>query len=505
MAARIKQRLSAILALALLSACASLDPVALPPEATPPPAAGPAWEALEEARRDDWFALLNDGPNALDWRLRAIDSATERIDLQTFLWTFDTVGAAVLDHLLAAADRGVKVKMLIDDTFLLGEDAVLLEIAHHPNIEYRVFNPYKRRADGFATRQALNLAEFHRLDHRMHNKAMIVDNRIAIVGGRNIADEYFGLHAEANFRDLEVIVGGPVVLEVSRAFDSYWNDRWAVPIESLSHVTSAAADLDSARRTGSGLAHVHREETPHARLEQWKALAADAFSARSRLLVDDPPAENPALASEVPVQVADALVALFDSAREEIVIVTAYLIPTPELARAVEHAVDRGVRVRMLTNSIGSNNHLTAHSAYRNHIREILESGADMHEVRIDAESRDAYMLAPVGEKELMLHSKALIVDRDKVFIGSPNLDPRSLRINTEMGFLIESEALNAGLRAAIDPDFERSNAWELKLDDEGRVVWISDEVTLTRQPAVSTWQRIEDWFFAHLPIEDEL
>jgi putative cardiolipin synthase len=191
---------SALACMAMLAtACSSLQPVELPAEYTPAPAEAVVWETLAEERPGDWYALLNDGPGALDWRLRAIDSATESIDLQTFLWTFDTVGALVLDHLVAAAERGVTVKLLIDDTFLLGEDEVLLELADHPNIEYRIFNPYKRRADGFATRQALNLAEFHRLDHRMHNKAMIVDNRVAIVGGRNLADEYFGVHASANF------------------------------------------------------------------------------------------------------------------------------------------------------------------------------------------------------------------------------------------------------------------------------------------------------------------
>lgn len=500
-----RSSIAALIAAFLLSGCATLDPVELPPEYTPPPAADASWEALEEVRQGDWYALLNEGPVALDWRLRAIDSATESIDLQTFLWSFDTVGAVVLDHLLDAAERGVEIKMLVDDTFLLGEDAILLEVAHHPNIEYRVFNPYRRRTSEFATRQALNLAEFHRLDHRMHNKAMIVDNRVAIVGGRNLADEYFGLHNDANFRDLEVIVGGPVVLEVAREFDDYWNDRWSVPIESLSHVESTPADLDAARQVREQIAHVHAEETADERLERWKTLAAGAFAANSRLLADEPPEENPALAAEAPVQVANALTELFDHAAEEIIIVSAYLIPTPELEGAVDRAIGRGVRVRMLTNSIRSNNHLTAHSAYRNHIKGMLTSGAELHEVRIDARDRHIYMLSPIGEKDLALHAKALIIDHDKVFIGSANLDPRSLRINTEMGFVIESEALNASLRAAVAPDFERSNAWELQLDEKGEVVWVSDEVTLTSQPAMSTMQRIEDWFFAHLPLEDEL
>ena len=489
----------------LLSGCSALDPVELPPQYTPPPSASATWEVLDDVQDGDWYASLNEGPQALEWRLRAIDSATESIDLQTFLWHLDYVGAAVLDRLLDAAERGVEIKLLVDDTFLLGEDAMLLELAHHPNIQYRVFNPFKRRASSFVTRQALNLNEFHRLDHRMHNKAMIVDNRIAIVGGRNLGDEYFGLHGDVNFRDLEVIVGGPVVSRVTSAFDEYWNNRWSVPIESLSHVQSTPADLDTAEQVLEDFDYGYAKENAAQRLERWKALAETAFTASSVLLVDDPPEVSPADLEDAPVQVANALTSLVDNATEEIIIVSAYLIPTPELSGAVDRAIDRGVRVRILTNSIRSNNHLSAHSAYRNHIKEILTTGAELHEVRVDAKDRHIYMLAPVDEKELALHTKALIIDRDKVFIGSANLDPRSLRINTEMGFVIESEALNAELRDAFAPDFSRSNAWELQLDDSGAVVWVSDEKTLTSQPAVSTMQRIEDWFFAHLPIEGEL
>jgi putative cardiolipin synthase len=159
----------------------------------------------------------------------------------------------------------------------------------------------------------------------------------------------------------------------------------------------------------------------------------------------------------------------------------------------------------MLTNSIRSNNHLTAHSAYRNHIRTLLDSGAELHEVRIDATDRDIYMLSPIEEKKLALHAKALVIDSDTVFIGSANLDPRSLRINTEMGLLIESAALNAEVRKAVTRDFSRINSWQLELDEQDQVVWVSHDVTLTEQPAGSVLQRIEDWFFSHLPIEDEL
>ena len=499
-------RRSILLAAAwLLAACSPLRPVDRPPEYTPAPADAGLWTTLAAERPGDWYALLNDGPTALDWRLRAIDSATESIDLQTFLWTVDTVGSLVLDHLVAAAERGVTIKLLVDDSFLLGEDEILLELVDHPNIEYRIYNPYKRRSDNVATRQALNLAEFHRLDHRMHNKAMIVDNRVAIVGGRNLADEYFGLHAVANFRDMEVMVGGPIVLDVSAEFDSYFNDRWAVPIESLSHVRHAEADLDAARRVREENLHIHAEQTDAERLAAWQGLVTKALDGEGTLFADRPAEENPAEAGEAPVQVAHALMAMIDAASEEVLIVSAYLIPTPALEGAVKRAVERGVRIRMLTNSIRSNNHLTAHSAYRNHIRTLLDSGAELHEVRIDATDRDIYMLSPIEEKKLALHAKALVIDDDKVFIGSANLDPRSLRINTEMGLLIESAALNAEVRKAVIPDFSKSNSWQLEMDEQGKVVWVSHDVTLTEQPAESAMQRNEDWFFSILPIEDEL
>lgn len=494
-----------VIAALFAAGCTSLQPVDLPPEYTPAPADTRLWETLAEERPGDWYALLNDGPGALDWRLRAIDSATESIDLQTFLWSIDTVGSLVLDHLVAAAERGVVVKLLVDDSFLLGKDDILLELADHPNIEYRIYNPYNRRSNNVVARQALNLAEFHRLDHRMHNKAMIVDNRIAIVGGRNLADEYFGLHAVANFRDLEVMVGGPIVLEVTTEFDRYWNDRWSVPIETLSHVKHTFVDLDAARTVREANIHIHAEQSDAERLAAWRELVSNAVDGEGTLFADEPPDDNPAEPGEAPVQVASALTKMLDDAREEVLVVSAYLIPTPELEGAVERAVNRGVSIRMLTNSIRSNNHLTAHSAYRNHIRGLLDSGAELHEVRIDADDRDIYMLSPIEEKQLALHAKALVIDDDKVFIGSANLDPRSLRINTEMGFLIESEALNAEVRSAVTPDFSQTNSWQLELDEDGRVIWVSHDVTLTEQPAASMLQRIEDWFFSHLPIEDEL
>ena len=485
--------------------CTSLKPVELAPEYTPPPAHTALWDTVSAASEKDWHVLLNEGPTALDWRLRAIDSASTSIDFQTFLWHFDTAGAMVLDHVVAAADRGVVVRILIDDTFLVHEDEMILALAEHPNIEYRVFNPFKRRSGGFATRQFLNLAEFGRLDHRMHNKSMVVDNQIAIVGGRNIADEYFGLDDGANFRDLELLLGGSIVKEVSTAFDDYWNDRWSFPIESLSHEKASPEQLAEARHVTDASVHIHVEESTEELIPRWLEVVEKADTGEAILFVDDPPQDNPKNRDEEPVQVANELTKLFDGAESEIIIVSAYLIPTPELEGAVERALDRGVIVRILTNSIGSNNHLSAHSAYRNHIDTLLEHGAELHEVRMNARDRDRYILTPVGRKTLALHAKALIIDNDMVFVGSANLDPRSLRINTEMGLLVLSEEFNANTRAALEGDFSTANAWYLELQSDGEIFWVADDQTLKSQPATSFTQRIEDWFFSHLPIEDEM
>ncbi len=490
----------------ITAACAVLDPVELEPEYTPAPTEAPLWETLQQSNDEDWLYLLNDGSTALDWRLRAIDSATESIDLQTFLWKFDTTGSLVLDRLVRAADRGVQIRILIDDSFLLGEDNLLEALHEHGNIEYRVFNPYRRRASSFFTREVLNLGEYHRLDHRMHNKSMIVDDRIAIVGGRNLADEYFGLDEKGNFRDMELIVGGTPVPKLASTFDNYWNNHWSIPIELITKAKSSTTALDEARHVLANDAYAGPiEEDAAARTAAWVELVTSAVEGQVDIYADEPPVRNPADRESAPVQVANEIVELFDGADKDILIISAYLIPTVELEGAVERAVARGVSVRILTNSIRSNNHLTAHSAYRKHIGALLTHGAELHEVRIDAQDRDLYMLTPVEEKMLALHAKVLVIDDDTVFIGSANLDPRSLRINTEMGLLVRSETLNAQVREAVAGDFNLHNAWRLELGEEGHVYWVSAEERLDSQPAASYMQRIEDWLFAHLPIENEM
>ncbi len=498
--------LSLLLVMLFLSACAAgLKPVESTPEFTPSPTQTSQWQAVKAVREDDWFHLLNTGKEALDWRLRAIDSAEGSIDLQTFIWDLDGSGAAIKQHLLDAAARGVFVRVLVDDSFILDADQELLDIDQHASIELKVFNPYKRRSSHTAMREVLNLGEFHRLDHRMHNKVMVIDNQVAVLGGRNLADHYFGYDENDNFRDMEVVVGGPIVHQLADGFDLYWNDGWSFPVDTVMELRAAPGSPKRVSLSSELAPEAHLEQSAQERMAAWVELAESAHAGKARLLLDAPPQDNPADTSQAPVQVAEQLVREMDAALKDIWLVSAYLIPTPEIEAAIQRAEERGVEVRILTNSINSNNHITAHSAYRKHIRKLLEIGADMHEVRFDAEDRDLYIESPVENKSLCLHAKILLFDDDRVYIGSANLDPRSMNINTEMGLVIESESLNASVREALEPDFSLRNAWQLQLQADGQVIWVSDSETVDHQPTHSFMRRIEDWFFTLIPIENEM
>jgi putative cardiolipin synthase len=223
------------------------------------------------------------------------------------------------------------------------------------------------------------------------------------------------------------------------------------------------------------------------------------------LFLDEPPSDNPAAEQDSPIQVGSELVRVIDAAQSEVWLVSAYLIPTDDFEAAIQRAIERGVRVRMLTNSLSSNNHLAADSAYRRHTRSLVEMGAELHELRVNAADRFIYIESPVEDKSLCLHAKLMIVDNNLAFVGSANFDPRSLRLNTEMGLLVDSVELNEELRQLVDVDFDPRNSWQVKLDQNGEMIWVSGDEVQHHQPDTSFMHRIEDWFFSLLPIEDEM
>jgi putative cardiolipin synthase len=493
--------------LALGVACAPVLKKSDMPAEPPSKASNEApWSNIAELRQDDWFYLLNTGQQGLEWRLRSIDSASSSIDLQTFLWSYDSVGRSIMLHLLAAADRGVKVRILLDDSFLSSHDLSIAFLAKHPNIRYRIYNPATQREGSLFTKQLANLNAFARLDHRMHNKSMIIDGRSAIVGGRNLADEYFGYHSHYNFRDMEVLVSGSIVNQLGNEFSRFWNSPWAEPYSAILHDSGSADSLDELRRelASSDLAAPPPAPAFSPNTEQWLEVANAAHSGKAELLFDLPP-DDPAVVTEYSSQLATELIERLGTAEKEMIIVSAYFIPTPKLEQFIGTLKQRNVTVRVLTNSLETNNHTTAHSAYQKHRQGMLEQGAQLHEIRPNAKDRSIYMHPPVGERILGLHAKTLLVDDDHVFIGSTNLDPRSLRINTEMGLWIESPGLNQALREELGIDLQLQNAWRLILNEDKQIVWQSEDSTTTVQPSASFFRRLENWFFGLLPIENEM
>ncbi|MDP4645209.1 MAG: phospholipase D family protein [Opitutales bacterium] len=496
----------ALLLITILQGCRTLAPIHLTEELASPPPTSELWTEVSQMREGDWTALLNTGDMAFDWRLRAIDSATETVDLQTFLWFDDQIGLAMLHHLFLAADRGVRVRILLDDSFTSAYADAIWMIDHHPNIEFRIYNPYSIRNDNMVLRSILNLGDFKRVNHRMHNKSLIIDNRAAIVGGRNIADEYFGWHSQANFRDLELLCYGEIVQQISQHFDSFWNDEWSYPEAFVNKHVNLEATSDNYAEWVATNTTRHLDETANTRRMAWTALTENAIRADFRILADKPAGDNEGtFESSGATILSSELVELIDQAKKELIMVSAYLIPTEELAAAIARAEARGVDVRILTNSMRSNNHLAAHSAYRHHTRQLIESGANVHEVRIFAKDRNIYMQSPVDTKHLGLHAKFMLIDDTLAIIGSANLDPRSLVLNTEMNLVVESAELNGHLREFIRVDFDQRNAWDLQLQPDGSLHWVADDEVHTSQPANSAIQRIENWILSAMPIEREM
>ena len=220
---------------------------------------------------------------------------------------------------------------------------------------------------------------------------------------------------------------------------------------------------------------------------------------------DEPASLDPAAPDEAPDQLAARLQQLIDNARSEVMLVSAYLVPTPEIEAAIDSAEKRGVEVRVLTNSLKSNNHLAAHAVYRGHIDKLVDSGVDLYEVRATAADRELYMDSPVEQKQLGLHAKLLLIDDDVTFIGSCNLDPRSLIINTEVGLIVNSRELNQELRDLLAVDFHPRNAWYVQRDDDGRLVWRGENDSYSGPPDASQIERLEDWFIGLLPIDDQM
>jgi putative cardiolipin synthase len=503
-----------LLLAAVLAGCAAQrfePPAPLPVRSALPPQPDDAFVSIESALLDahgagtSGFELLDRNEDGLRWRLALLDSARHSIDAQYYLWYGDASGLLMLARLLDAADRGVKVRLLLDDINALLRDAGTIKLRDqgiallesHPNIEIRLFNPWSRR--GLAGRAGEALGDMKRLNQRMHHKQLIVDNRAVIVGGRNIGDEYLGLHEEFNFHDLDVLGIGPVARMASGVFDMFWNTDWVLPASAIvAEVTAAAAERAGADMTArlvtakslQGFA-VEPQDWTH----EIEALSSRLHAGTCELLTDVPAAGG------ITHEMRQAMNDLAAGARRELLIVNAYIIPVDETIERMRNLGSRGVRIRILTNSLASHDVPAVNSHYKQWRDDILAAGAELYEVRPDAAIQARISdTPPVRARFMGLHSKAMVIDRERSYIGSMNFDPRSAAINTEMGVEIESAGLADELARLIERDMEPANSWQLRLNDAGKVIWVSDKETLDRQPARNWWQRVQDAFFMLFP-----
>ena len=497
-----------------LAACAQLEPRPdLPVETAIPAAGGSKVDRLiapAEARHpgESAFRLLNEGPEAFVVRAHSAKLAGRSLDVQTYIWHGDLTGAYLARQLLDAADRGVKVRLLVDDMDARAKNAGFAALAEHPNIAVRMFNPFASRK-GTMSMVGEGLTSFGRINHRMHNKTWIADNRIAIVGGRNLGDEYFGASDEVNFVDLDFAMIGPIVRDASASFDKYWNSPAAYPMEVLDPAGVSPDALERLRgRLADGLADATKSRYAD-------ILRAD--DAVRRLVAGDWPmdwtgkyyfASDDPLKAMMPDQdpgrsvVAQKLVALVQSMHTELTVISPYFVPGEEVTTSWVKSVKAGKRVRVLTNSLIANDVAAVHGGYARYRERLVEGGVLVWELKPLAGSDVQSSL--FGSSGASLHTKSLVVDGRTLFVGSYNLDPRSTWLNCEQGVIVESAALAQQLEAIFAEQTAPQRAWQVtQVDDELR--WSDGTETFDRDPKASAWQRFQAWITRVLHLDAQL
>jgi putative cardiolipin synthase len=456
------------------------------------------------------FALVAGGEQAFSTRHGLALLAERSIDVQYYIWEGDTSGKLLASDLLAAAERGVRVRLLIDDIHTKGKDFNIAALDAHPNLEVRVFNPFSNR-----DARNLNIAtEFTRLNHRMHNKIWMVDGAVVLVGGRNIGDDYFGINTVANFRDLDMLAVGPVVAEVGRSFDLYWNSAWAVPITAMAEKVPDEATAEAMRRALGEWAK-DLVDFPYQRIDSADAAGntlvaglQNLFWGEAQVVYDRPEK----MAGDFAGGVAGALRPRLQAAEREVLMEAAYFIATEPGTEMLGELAARGVRVRVLTNSLATNDLVPAHAGYTRYREDLVRGGVELYEFRPDAAGPRRSWSTGAGASRAALHTKAIVIDERFAFVGSFNLTPRSVELNTEIGIVVDSPELAAAIKAFMDGGVEPANAWLLRIEGErrkGELVWtgVTDgqPVLHDDEPDVSAWRRFQVWLIAVLPIEKPL
>ena len=454
------------------------------------------------------FRLVKDGPEAFALRAMSAQLADRSLDVQTYIWHDDLTGSYLGWLVLEAADRGVQVRLLVDDMDARRKNYAFAALAAHPNIRVRMFNPFASREGALAFAFEA-LGSFRRINRRMHNKTWIVDNRLAIAGGRNLGNEYFGASEEGNFVDLDFAMAGPVVRDASASFDAYWNSPLAYPMSEL-----AAADVSAARLAelrvrlgegvgaarGSSFARELRGDDVVKRLVSgdWPMTWTSSY----RFVADDPRKAEGAFEGADGSAVIAALMPAMRASRENLTAISPYFVPGEAGTDLLVGIAQGGSDVRILTNSLAANDVAAVHGGYSRHREALLRGGASLWELKPVRMSSGRLSL--LGSSGASLHTKAMAVDRERLFVGSYNLDPRSTMLNCEQGVLVKSETLALELEAIFAEQASGEHAWHVTRES-GALVWRDGEREETRDPDATVGRRFQAWLARLLRIDAQL
>lgn len=513
----------------LVSACATMPPGANYPKIASTALANP--EVTDVGRKVEaqakahpglsGFRLFASGSDAFTLRAQMADRAQRTLDVQYFIFKDDDTGQLLMSAMLHAASRGVRVRVLMDDTEARGQDDRVTLLAASPNVEVRLYNPFYYRGPIALIRFAEFALTMSRLDYRMHNKLMVADNAIGVVGGRNVGDEYFDAGDAPQFGDYDVFAMGPIVRNLSKSFDAYWNSALSIPVRALFGNKPTGPKLQTMELQLSA----HKEEM-HQSDEERAIRTREPLAgilggdsgivwAKAEVLADSP--------DKASVEGGDTIGALFrrrllEAAAEvktEILIVSPYFIPGAKGEALLEKLRARGVRVRVLTNSLLSTDVVAVHAGYRPYRVPLLEAGVELYEVKPlpgKPQPRGGLLKSP-SSGEFSLHAKAFVFDRKRIFIGSANFDRRSLHLNTEIGLMIDSPELAQQVVTRFDTIANAANSFVLALEDDAtgqhHLVWKSIRdgrpVVYETEPGDDRWRKFLVDLYGWLPIEDQL
>jgi putative cardiolipin synthase len=521
-----------LLLVALLTGCATLPPGSAYPKTASAALAQPEQtrfgrqftDAAHEHGGNSGFRMLAVGVDGFLTRVQLINAAERTLDLQYFIFRADETGQLLTEAVLRAADRGVRVRVLIDDGETLAGDDQLEALDAHPQIEVRIFNPFAYRGHVKLFRALEFTLSNARLDYRMHNKLVVVDNSIALIGGRNISDQYFQVDPKLQVADDDVFAAGPIAKELSVTFDEFWNSAIAIPVRALAKGKTSDATLVKYRK----ILDEHRQQVRADGTDYANGVAsgeplAGMLSGRlplvwapAQLVYDSPEKKRVEKGSMVGSLMHRPVAKAVAAVQSELLMVTPYFIPGREGMQLFGDLRKRNVRVRVLTNSLESANVLAAHSGYMRYRLPLLEEGVELFEVRsLLGNARGSGETAQMTHYgNYSIHAKLFVFDRQRLYIGSMNFDQRSMHLNTEIGLIIDSPELAQQTAARFESMTSPPNSYALALlpRDLGRpprLVWRTEEdgkaAEYETEPARSDLRRFKVHLLSLLPLDKEL